>query len=295
MQRTELEKRIERCVGLLEEKLSEYIGAPDPDTEKLNRSMKYSLLMGGKRIRPYLTLEFARALGGDENAALVYAAALEMIHTYSLIHDDLPAMDNDDYRRGKLTNHKVFGEATAILAGDALLTKAFEITAENSYASFENRVCAVKILSKAAGDIGMIGGQQMDMSADAGITKDKLEKLQSLKTGALIRCAGELGVLSAGKYGDEKVLGAAREYCELIGRAFQVTDDILDATETVETMGKSLSDASNGKLTFLSFMSVEEAREYARELTERACRAVADIDRDGALCSLAEYLFERKK
>lgn len=290
-----IKEKIKSCADICEQALKDCLAVKDDHLESLFEAERYSLLAGGKRIRPFLTLAFSRALGGNESEALVYACALEMIHTYSLIHDDLPAMDNDDYRRGRPTNHKVFGEARAILAGDALLTRAFETVASSDIISDKNKARAVLLLSKAAGDTGMIGGQEMDMKADANTDLDTLVKLQSLKTGALIRCAGELGVLSADKYDDESTVSAVRCYCDLVGRAFQVTDDILDVTESEETMGKSLSDGENNKITFLSFMSIEEAKKYAFELTEGACLAVKEIDSQGELCSLARYLYERRK
>ena len=295
MKETKIKEKIKSCADICEGALEEYLSINDKDLESLFEAERYSLLAGGKRIRPFLTLAFSKALGGNEDEALVYACALEMIHTYSLIHDDLPAMDNDDYRRGRPTNHKVFGEARAILAGDALLTRAFETVASSDIISDKNKARAVLLLSKAAGDTGMIGGQEMDMKADGNTSLDALERLQSLKTGALIRCAGELGALSAEKYGDESIMSKVRCYCDFVGRAFQITDDILDATESEETMGKSLSDGENNKITFLSFMSIEEAKKYAFELTEGACLAVKEIDSQGELCSLARYLYERRK
>ena len=242
---------------------------------QIYEAMQYSLMAGGKRIRPVLTLETCRMCGGEVEQALPFACAVEMIHTYSLIHDDLPCMDDDDLRRGKPTNHKVFGEATAVLAGDALLTAAFEIMCEYAGDLEPKRVlAAVDCLSHAAGAAGMIGGQMLDMDGESRtLTLEELELLQSLKTGALIRAAAELGCIVAG--GDEATRQAVREYAQCVGRAFQVRDDMLDVTSSAQVLGKPIgSDAENEKSTFVTALGLERCGQLVDELTEQAVAAL---------------------
>ena len=269
----------------------------DADIQALLDSERYSLFAGGKRIRPLLTLEFCKLFGGEEAAALPFACAVEMIHTYSLIHDDLPCMDDDDMRRGKPSNHKVFGEAIALLAGDALLTGAFEAAASNVAAGAETSAKAVAYLAGCAGRYGMIGGQIMDLEGEKKpLSAEELLKLHSLKTGALIGAASVLGALAAGVNFDDPRMEAVVTYSENIGLAFQIVDDILDCTGDSETLGKAVgSDAANEKTTFMSFYSVEEAQFYADRLTQEAIRAVRNFEGSDALCTLAEWLLNRKK
>ncbi len=269
----------------------------DPDLQTLLDSERYSLFAGGKRIRPVLTLEFCRLFGGDDAAALPFACAVEMIHTYSLIHDDLPCMDNDDLRRGKPTNHKVFGESTALLAGDSLLTGAFEVAASNTEAGLENAARAVAYLASCAGRYGMVGGQIMDLAGESRqLTLDELIKLHSLKTGALISAASVLGAIAAGISLTDRCMQDVITYAENIGLAFQIVDDILDVTGDAETLGKNVGvDAEHQKSTFLSFYSVEEAGFYAERLTQEAVTALRKYPGSDALCSLAEWLVTRKK
>ena len=253
------------------------------DREKYGQiydAMQYSLMAGGKRIRPVLTLETCRMCGGDMEKALPFACAVEMVHTYSLIHDDLPCMDDDDLRRGKPTNHKVFGEATAVLAGDALLTAAFEIVCEYADGLDPRRVlAAVDCLSHAAGAAGMIGGQILDMDGESRtLTIEELELLQSLKTGALIRAAAELGCIVAG--GDEATRQAVREYARCVGRAFQVRDDMLDVTGSAQVLGKPIgSDAENEKSTFVTALGLERCGQLVDELTEQAIAALNGMEK----------------
>lgn len=257
----------------------------------------YSLLGGGKRIRPFLVLEFCKLFGGREEAAMPFACALEMIHTYSLIHDDLPCMDDDDYRRGRLTSHKRFGEAMAVLAGDALLTRAFGTAASNAKVSAEICLAAVKTLSDAAGDEGMIGGQVLDILGenDPTITLEDLRRLQSLKTGALIRAAARLGCLAAGKTVDSPEATAADQYAMGIGLAFQIVDDVLDVVGDPSLLGKQTgADTKKHKMTFTHFYSPDEAMAYARTLTDRSIAALAPYGEAELLCELARYLSERK-
>ena len=273
------------------------IYTPDSDLSCLLESEQYSLFAGGKRIRPTLTLEFCRLFGGDDEAAIPFACAVEMIHTYSLIHDDLPCMDNDDLRRGKPTNHKVFGETIALLAGDALLTGAFEVAASNAAAGPEAAALAVAYLAGCAGRYGMIGGQVMDIEGERkALTEDQLMKLHSMKTGALINAACVMGALAAGVRLDDPIMERVVTYAENIGLAFQIVDDILDRTGDEATLGKPIgSDAANEKNTFLSFYTVEEAQFYADRLTQEAVLALRRYPGSDTLCSLAEWLATRKK
>ncbi len=269
----------------------------DEDLKLLLDAERYSLFAGGKRIRPMLTLAFCRLLGGEEEAALPFACAVEMIHTYSLIHDDLPCMDDDDLRRGKPTNHKVFGEATALLAGDALLTGAFEVAASNVAAGAEASAKAVAYLASSAGRYGMIGGQIMDLEGEKKqLSLDELLKLHSLKTGALISASAVLGALAAGVSFHDRAMKDVLTYAENIGLAFQIVDDILDVTGDSTLLGKNTGvDAEHQKSTFLSFYSVEEARFYADRLTQNAVDAIRNYPDSDALCSLARWLCGRNK
>lgn len=293
MEHTTLSEQLLQDACLTEDKLRELLSSNDAGLAPLFEAMNYSLFAGGKRIRPFLVLAFSRLFGGDREAALSYAAAIEMVHTYSLIHDDLPCMDDDDLRRGRPTNHKVFGEANAVLAGDALLTLAFETIAGAPTAP-ALALLAVSILSRAAGCRGMVGGQIMDMAAETTPPDlSTLRRLQSLKTGALIIAAAELGCLSAGITGGER-MEAARTYAGAIGRAFQITDDILDAYGSTEALGKQTGqDARDGKTTYLSFLSREEAYAAAREESECAKAALASYDSAQTLTELADYLLNR--
>ncbi len=269
----------------------------DPDIQVLLDSEQYSLFAGGKRIRPMLTLEFCKLFGGEDEAALPFACAVEMVHTYSLIHDDLPCMDNDDMRRGKPTNHKVYGETTALLAGDALLTGAFEAAASNSAAGAEISAKAVAYLASCAGRYGMIGGQMMDLEGEKKeLTLDQLLKLHSLKTGALISAAAVMGALAAGIDFQDRRMEDVVTYAENIGLAFQIVDDVLDRVGDSQELGKNTgSDAANEKNTFLSFYSVDEAKFYAERLTQEAINAIRKYDDSETLCTLAEWLASRKK
>ena len=258
---------------------------------------KYSLLGGGKRIRPFLANEVCSMLGGDINASMPFAMAVEMIHTYSLIHDDLPCMDDDDMRRGKPSNHKVFGEAYALLAGDALLTNAFAVAASNKYTDARATARAVELIAEAAGDAGMIGGQFIDLEGEMRrLSLEELLMLHSHKTGKMIELSAVLGCLAAG-YGEESdEFKCVRTYAQKIGLAFQVVDDILDVEGDEATVGKTLkSDAENQKTTFLSFFDIEKAKRYAQSITQDAKIEISKIDNSETLCALAEYLVTRNK
>lgn len=258
----------------------------------LQEAMNYSLLAGGKRIRPVLTLESCRMCGGDMEKALPFAAALEMIHTYSLVHDDLPAMDNDDLRRGRPTNHVVYGEATAILVGDALLTAAFEQLA-GAQLPAEQIVAAVACLSKAAGHKGMVGGQALDMAGEGrALTKQELEQLQSLKTGALISAAAQLGCIAAG--GSEVQREHLNNYAQALGRAFQIRDDMLDVISSREELGKPVgSDHINEKSTFVTALGLDGCAALVEQLTQDAIYALTDFEDPGFHIWLAEKMAQR--
>ena len=262
----------------------------------LDEACRYSLMAGGKRVRPALTLEFCRLFGGDPQNALPFGAAVEMIHTFSLIHDDLPCMDDDDLRRGRPTNHKVFGGAYALLAGDGMALDAFGMAASNTAVSAEARAQAVLLLSQAAGCGGMVRGQIVDMFGEGNtLTYEELLFLHAHKTGALIRVSAQLGVLAAGYGVDSPEMEAAVGYAERIGLAFQVIDDILDVTSTPEAMGKSVGgDADHHKNTFLSFKTIPEAQAFAEDLTEEAVALVAPFAGSERLIALARYLAVRR-
>ena len=290
--RTALEKNSE----LVERALEGFCSDTDADFGIVMDAERYSLLGGGKRIRPFIVNEFCRVLGGDIDASMPLACALEMIHTYSLIHDDLPCMDDDDMRRGKPSNHKKFGYANALLAGDALLTRAFETVASTDSLSPAAKAEAVRLLARAAGDRGMIGGQIIDLdSENKSISFEKLLKLHSLKTGALIACAAKLGCIAAGFGEKSEQTSAAVSYAEKIGIAFQAVDDMLDVTSTAETLGKNIgSDKDNGKTTFLTFFDLDGTKKYAKELTEQAKLSLGDMTDSEMLMKLADYLLERR-
>ncbi|MBE6531747.1 MAG: polyprenyl synthetase family protein [Ruminococcaceae bacterium] len=293
---TDIKQILAADAELVNDVLRGYFARNDEDIKELLESERYSLFAGGKRIRPFLTLEFCKLFGGKAEAALPFGCALEMIHTYSLIHDDLPCMDDDDLRRGKPTNHKVFGYSTALLAGDALLTHAFGVAASNDLVESNAVAQAVKLLSEQAGEFGMVGGQIIDLAGESEkLSLDKLIKLHSMKTGALIRAACLMGVIAAGYPIDSEEAVSAAEYAEKIGLAFQIIDDILDATATEEELGKSVgSDAESNKTTFLSYYSAEEAYAYAGTLTAEAVSAISSYEGSEVLTDFAVYLLDRK-
>lgn len=283
--------RVRENAALVEAALTAFFAEHKQTT--LYRAMEYSTMCGGKRIRPFLVLEFCRMFGGSDTAAMPYACALEMIHTFSLIHDDLPCMDDDDLRRGKPTNHKVFGEATALLAGDALIFSAIECAMQNAYTDAENKLRAVRELATAAGADGMCEGQMLDISGEEKrLSFEELLTLHAHKTGALLRVAARLGAIAAGA--DADAVQAADAYGAGIGLAFQIIDDILDAYGSAEELGKPTgSDAKNEKTTFLTHMDASEARQYAARVTEEACAAIRGYANADMLCTLAEYLLHR--
>lgn len=266
-----------------------------PIPPRLKEAMLYSLQAGGKRLRPVLCLSVASLCGLDPERAMPFAAAIEMIHTYSLIHDDLPAMDNDDLRRGKPSNHKAFGEATAILAGDALLTDAFGVLCRCPVEA-ENLLRAAVALALAAGASGMVGGQQLDMAATGGkfMTVEELRSMHAMKTGALLRASCLCGALLAGA--DTAVCDAVSEYGSSLGVAFQIADDILDVVADTETLGKPAgSDAAQGKQTYPALLGLEESRTLAQQYARAAQDSLKSFDGVDAdfLCALAQYVADR--
>ncbi|MBR6594619.1 MAG: polyprenyl synthetase family protein [Clostridia bacterium] len=271
-------------------------GADRAGYERLAQAMEYSLFAGGKRVRPYLCVLFCRAFGGDEASAVAYGAAVEMMHTASLIHDDLPAMDNDDFRRGKPTSHKAFGEYTAILAGDALIIESFYAAATNPLCDGTKNARAAALLAECAGLDGMCGGQQLDLHIE-GVEEDigRVQKTHLLKTAAMIRASACLGCIAAGADGEQTSL--AVRFAEDVGLAFQIKDDVLDVESSSETMGKTVGkDAAYGKNTYVSLLGLEDAKAAARELSLRAVETAQKIGGEGgkALLELCDYLLERR-
>ena len=264
---------------------------------KLYEAMRYSLLSGGKRVRATLLIETCKALGGSVEAALPFACAVEMIHTYSLIHDDLPCMDDDDMRRGRPTCHKVFGEAIATLAGDGLLTDAFSVCALNPHVSGDAAATAVALLSGAAGSFGMVRGQTSDIYGEThSLSEGELVELHLGKTGAMICVSVQLGCLAAGFAPNSEMCEKLTVFARNIGLVFQIVDDILDVTSTEEELGKNIgSDRESNKTTFMTFFTPEEARAYAEKLTAEAIETIEGIDGVEGLVSLAMLLCERKK
>ena len=282
--------------ALVEEGLLRELREDEAFDARLAESMKYSLMAGGKRLRPILLMAAADAVGGQGDDFLTSACALEMIHTYSLIHDDLPAMDNDDYRRGRLTNHKVYGAGVATLAGDALLTLAFEVLLRQKGASPETLVRVVREVSTAAGPNGMVGGQTLDLASEGKqIDKETLRRMHMAKTGALFRAAVRSGAILAGA--DDMKLAALTEYAEAFGLAFQITDDILDVTGDEAAIGKPVgSDERNHKSTYVTLTSLDEAKRLARDAVDKAHRALAPLGEKAAfLEELVEYLITRDR
>lgn len=282
----------EQYLSAVNSALEKYLTAPY-DLHRVLDAMHYSASAGGKRIRPMLTLEFARLCGGDWEKALPFACGIEMVQTYSLIHDDLPCMDDDDLRRGKLSCHIQFDEGTALLAGDGLLTMAFEALSDAELPP-ERVVQAVKTLSRSIGVDGMIGGQEMDLQNEGkmNLPLSVIRRTNEKKTSALLTASCLLGVIAAG--GTEQQMDAARQYGLSFGLAFQVVDDILDVTSTAEVLGKPIgSDAGNEKSTYVSALGLSEARRYAQEYTRRALDALEVFADAGQLKALTEKLLRR--
>ena len=287
------EKRSEEYRAFVEQYLKDFYARFHKEPQKpLFEAMEYSLLAGGKRLRPIFAFEFCRMCGADWKKAAPFAAAIEMIHTYSLIHDDLPAMDNDDFRRGRPTNHKVFGEGMAILAGDALLTDAFMVASTAQLPHPEDMATAIGLMAEGAGSLGMVGGQVLDIMSEAReLTEQEVLDIQTRKTGMLINIACCLGVIASG--GSEKQLDAAARFAAGLGLAFQIRDDMLDVIGTQEEMGKGVgTDAS--KNTFVRLYGLEKCEELVQKYTKYAIDALDAFENTEYMIALAGSLTERR-
>lgn len=284
----------QRRLALVEKTLLEELKEDNALNVRLSDAMKYSLMAGGKRLRPVLLMAAADAVGADGDDFVTTGAAIEMIHTYSLIHDDLPAMDNDDYRRGKLTNHKVYGDGIAILAGDGLLTLAFEVMLRQKNIAAEKLIKVVYEMSSAAGPNGMVGGQAIDLLSEGKqISLSELREMHMGKTGALFRAAIRSGAILGGANANQ--LDALTVYAEKFGLAFQITDDILDVEGDEKTLGKPVgSDEKNQKSTYVTLTSLEEAKQLAVQTVDEAVTSLDDFgDEADFLRELATYLIAR--
>lgn len=294
MERELFALRMEEYRTMVEDLLDAQCVAADEPYARLLDAMRYSLTAGGKRLRPILTLEFCRLCGGDVHAALPVACGVELLHTYSLIHDDLPCMDNDDLRRGKPTNHVVYGECTATLAGDALQAEAFHTILSTELPADVRAECA-RLLAEAAGENGICGGQQLDMEGEGKVlTKEELMDINDRKTSAMIHAACLMGVTCGG--GNAQQRAAAAQYAKALGLAFQIRDDMLDVISTEAELGKPIgSDAREGKNTFMALYGLERCGAYVHELSEQAAAAVDSVFADSAfLQQLARSLADRK-
>ena len=270
---------------------SYYAQHHDLPQKKLFDAMEYSLHAGGKRLRPIMTMEFCRLCCGDWQKAAPFAGAIELIQTYSLIHDDLPSMDNDDFRRGRPTNHKVYGEAMAILAGDALLTDAFMMAASQKLEKPEMMSLAIGVLGQNAGSLGMVGGQVLDINSEERmLTEQEVLDIQTRKTGALINAACVLGVIAGG--GTEEKIAAAAQFAAGLGLAFQIRDDMLDVIGTKEEMGKGVG-TDDGKNTFVRLYGLEKCEELVQKYTDLAISALDVFDDTTYLIELAKSLTAR--
>jgi geranylgeranyl diphosphate synthase type II len=282
---------------LIDSELERLLSCNDTPPRELHEAMRYCLFAGGKRLRPILALAAAEAAGGDAAAVISEACALELLHTYTLVHDDLPAMDDDDYRRGRLTTHKVFGEAIAILAGDALQAEAFALLArgvQNGRHAPEKMVRVIETVADACGARGVVGGQVVDiLSEGKAITRDTLEYIHTHKTGRLITASVMLGALLAGT--DRTVLQPLEAYGNAIGLAFQITDDILDVLGSTETLGKTVgADEKRGKATYPALLGLEQARSMQKNLYEKALAALSSLDEKAEpLRHIARVIIER--
>ena len=277
----------------IEQYLKSYIDRFSTEPQKvLYDAMGYSLLAGGKRLRPIFAFDFCRMCGADWKKAAPFAAAIEMIHTYSLIHDDLPCMDNDDFRRGRPTNHKVYGEGMAVLAGDALLTDAFGVAATAELAKPQDMALAISVLSQCAGSLGMVGGQVLDiLSEERTLTEQEVIDIQSRKTGKLIHAGCVLGVIAGG--GTEAQIEAAAKFAAFLGLAFQIRDDMLDVIGTQEEMGKGVgTDAA--KNTFVRLYGLDKCEELVQKYTAAATQMLNVFENNEFMVSLAEKLTNRR-
>ena len=293
---TELEFNniLEKDIAIVERRLIDLLPECRDGQDEVVEAMKYSLLNGGKRLRPVFCLEFAKACGADRYMALELACAVEYVHTYSLIHDDLPCMDNDDMRRGKPSCHKQFGEATALLAGDALLTHAFQIIAVSNIDD-EKKALAVQLLSQNSGVEGMLGGQVIDLKYESeSPTLKQLLSVHRLKTGALISAACLLGCIAAGA--SDVQISAASRFAYNLGIAFQIKDDILDVVGDSNILGKPVgSDAANDKVTYVSLVGLDKAQQDVQTLTDNAVKCLGVFENTDFLQLLADKLVNRNK
>ena len=295
-QQSSLQEYLADQIKVVDRVLDEWVPAETVAPESIHRAMRYSLFAGGKRIRPILAIAAARAIGGDTTGIENAACALELVHTYSLIHDDLPALDNDDLRRGRPTCHKVFSEALAVLAGDSLLTLAFEVLSRLPGVPAERRIRLVEELSRAAGTVGgMIAGQVHDIEGERQTpTALLLESIHRAKTGALLRASVRMGAIYAGASAAE--LAALSEYGEHAGLAFQIVDDVLDVEESSEALGKTAGkDQAQQKITFPAVYGLERSRQMAEDEREAAHAALSLFgDRAARLRQIADFIVKRK-
>lgn len=297
MNRMNFKEQLGKYVDLVNEHLDKYVVEKELPEKSIYTSMRYSLLAGGKRLRPILSLAVCDMLGGRIEEVLPFACAVEMIHTYSLIHDDLPAMDNDDYRRGRLTNHKVYGESLAILAGDGLLNMAFEVLFESILKSKENqelKIRAAAVIAKAAGIEGMIAGQVIDLeSENKKISADVLDRMHRHKTGALIKAPVVSAAVLCGA--DEDSIKKLECFAQNLGLAFQIKDDILDVEGSSEKLGKKVgSDTQKEKSTYVSLYGLEKSKKMLNEITEKAVMSLKYFGEKAVfLENLAKYLVNR--
>lgn len=290
----EMKRMLEEYSDKISNQIVKYLPTANDGQQSVVNAMEYSVSNGGKRLRPILTLEFCKMCGGDVEKAMPLACAVEFIHTYSLIHDDLPCMDNDDMRRGKPSCHKMFGEATALLAGDALLTHAFELICSSDLDDSQ-KVMAVSLLSQNSGVNGMIGGQVLDLKYEQlDPNLSQLLSIDKLKTGALIAAACLMGCIAANA--DEEKIIAASKFAYYLGIAFQIKDDILDVTGDEETFGKPIgSDEDNGKTTYVSLVGVEKAQQNVELFTKNAVDQLDKFENNDFVKFLADYLVNREK
>lgn len=290
----DVKKKLEEYNSIINSALMEHLPIANDGQIDVVRAMKYSLSNGGKRLRPVLTLEFCKMCGGDVQSALPYASAVEYVHTYSLIHDDLPCMDDDDMRRGNPSCHKMYGEAMALLAGDGLLTHAFEICSSADLDAQKN-ADAVCLLAQNAGVGGMIGGQVIDLKYESGDpTISDILSVHKLKTGALISAACLLGCIAAGASNEQ--LAAASKYAYLIGTAFQIKDDLLDVQGDEAVLGKPVgSDAANDKTTYVTLVGARKAQQDVEKLTAKAIEILNEFNDNEFMKALSEYLVNREK
>ncbi|MCI6537789.1 MAG: polyprenyl synthetase family protein [Lachnospiraceae bacterium] len=294
----DIKKEIAEHTSQVETIIKKYLPEETGYQKTVMEAMNYSFLAGGKRLRPMLMQETYRLFGGDSDIIEPFMAAIEMIHTYSLIHDDLPAMDNDDYRRGRKTTHVVYGEAMGILAGDALLNFAFETACKGLMQDIGNPAVAraVQILAQKAGIYGMLGGQVVDVESEGQpLEREKLDFIYDLKTGALIEASMLIGAVLAGA--SEKEQQIIQQVAKDVGLAFQIQDDILDVTSDIETLGKPIgSDEKNHKTTYVTIRGLAQAEKDVEEISERALEGVASLSEENVfLNELIRYLIHRKK